>query len=78
MKRSWIGVGLVHGRELRPDDATRILRVREWRVTVHQLPRRRAERPHVDLERIVKAAGVGEKKQISIIRLRIQINKGGV
>jgi hypothetical protein len=39
---------------------------------VHELPRRRAERPHVDLERVVQAAvAVGN------IRLRTQTQKKG-
>ena len=56
VKRRREGLGLAHGRELRADDVTGVLHVREWRVTMHELPDCRAERPHIHLERVVQTA----------------------
>jgi hypothetical protein len=44
------------------NDVTRIFHVLEWWVAMYKLPRRRAERPHIYLERIVQAA-VGESQE---------------
>jgi hypothetical protein len=59
---------LAHRRELvTAGDDPRVLDVREWWVAVHELPRGRAERPHVDLERVVKAT-----------MMRTSVVKGGI